>query len=411
VLATLRTGAPRERIAIAISLALLAVVAGTFLAVMIDDDRAMVDLGVYRTGGLAWLRGVPLYQPGFPADLPGPRLPFTYPPIAAVLFSALTSLPWVLAMIVWTSAGLAFLAYTCLTVARLDPALHDRTPGTVVAVGLAAAAIWPLFEPARETLIFGQINFIVMGLVVADCLLPRTPWPRGLLIGIAASIKLTPAVFILFFLPLRQWRPVVTIVFTFVAMGLLGFVLAPADSREYWFHTLRDPSRVGGLAFAGNQSFRGVFARLPLSDGANSALWLASSAIAAALGWRAVRRARRAGDDAAALFAVAAAGLLASPVSWSHHWVWVIPVAIGVGARLARSPSRARWIAVGAVAAVFAIGPHWLLPREDQRELAWTSWQHLIGDSYVWLATAFLGALAFGPRADRAKQGIALGGG
>ena len=111
-------------------------------------------------------------------------------------------------------------------------------------------------------------------MVAADCLLPRTPWPRGMLIGIAAAIKLTPLVFVLFFLPQRQWRTSSIAIGSFLAASLLGFFVAPIDSREYWLHAALDPSRIGRIGYAGNQSLRGALHRLGLPVSLELVLWL-----------------------------------------------------------------------------------------------------------------------------------------
>jgi alpha-1,2-mannosyltransferase len=321
----------------------------------------LLDLRVYLAGGDAWWSGTGLYGPEFKAPL---GLPFTYPPFAAMLFSGLSPLPMPLVAVLFTAAGIALFTAAC-HVATL------RSP--VPWAGFGAAAGCLLLEPLRVGLDLGQINMVLIGLVAADCLLPRTPWPRGLLVGLAAAIKLTPAIFVLFFLARRRWRPALTAVATFAGAGLLGWVLAPEQSRQFWFTAMLDPGRVGGLAYSGNQSLRGLLVRL----GASEHVWMALCVVVLAVTVFALPRLR---DDLTAVLAVAAAGLLISPVSWSHHWVWVAPALL-----VLRGPVRI------AVVAVFALGPHWLLPSAGDRELAWTWWQHLIGNAYVWLALAFLG--------------------
>lgn len=159
---------------------------------------------------------------------------------------------------------------------------------------------------------------ILIGFAAADCLLPRTPWPRGLLVGLAAAIKLTPAIFVLFFLSRKRWKPVLTAVGTFAGAGLIGWVLAPGQSKQFWFDAMLDPRRVGGLAYTANQSLRGLLFRL----GSPETWWMVLCLIVLVVTVLVLPRLR---DDLTALLAVAAAGLLISPVSWSHHWVWIAP--------------------------------------------------------------------------------------
>jgi alpha-1,2-mannosyltransferase len=321
---------------------------------------ALTDLGVYRSGGAAWLRGVPLYTDEFPS-----WLPFTYPPVSSVLFSLFAVVPEVAAAAVLTVAGLVALSATT--------ALATRTwlPGL-----LAVAAAFA-FEPVRTTLMFGQVNLVLMGLVAVDCLLPRTRYPRGLLIGVAAAVKLTPAVFVLYFLARRQYQPAVTAVTTFAAATGVGMLLAPADSVMYWHTTVFAPDRIGGAEFVTNQSLRAALSRLDLPQ----AYWLVLVAAVLALAWVGARRAREPVD---ALLVVAAAGLLVSPVSWSHHWVWIVPaVAVVAHRRAVPVPL------LLATTALFLVG-HRYLPHGRGRELEWTWWQHVLGNSYLLAALAFL---------------------
>ncbi|MGM1063907.1 glycosyltransferase 87 family protein [Saccharothrix sp. Mg75] len=347
-------------------------------------DIGLLDLRVYRTGGEAWLEGVRLYSDGFPKPLDGPSFPFTYPPLAAFLFSPLALVPWPAAVLIWTAVGLALLTGVCLVTAEHA---YGRTHRALL-VGLGVALGSLLLEPVTATLDFGQINLVLLGLAGLDCLLPRTRWPRGLLIGLAAAVKLTPLVFVLFFLPRRQIRPVVTAVASFVGFGLVGFAVAPTDSKEYWFHALLDPGRVGGLDYVANQSLRGLVNRWGFTGTAESGLWVALCLAAVALVWVAVARSGE--DRVGAFLAVAVGGLLVSPVSWTHHWVWVVPA---IAYLLHRS-----WPWAAAVALLFWLGPMWYVPYEDKLEQTWNWWQQVVGNAYVWAGLAALVVLALRPR-------------
>ncbi|NIH84054.1 glycosyltransferase 87 family protein [Amycolatopsis granulosa] len=345
-----------------------------------------IDLHVYRTGGLAWRTGVGLYSPEFAQMVPGARLPFTYPPFAAILFAPVQLLQWHLSKFVISFVSAAALAVTTTLVARR---LFARQ-AVADAVGMSAAALWVLSEPVRQTIWYGQINLILMGLVAADCLLPRTRWPRGLLVGVAAAIKLTPAVFVLLFLVRGRYRAAATALGSFAACGLVAWLLAPHDSVEYWTQTLFQTDRIGGAVYAYNQNIQAVLARL--LPGSNL-LWAVLAAAAMAL---AVVAARRARDEVTALLAIAAGGLLASPVSWSHHWVWVLPAALVL---VVRAP---RW---SPVLVVFAVGPHALLPQTDNVEMRWTWWQHVLGSSYLLITVFVLVWLAVRPAPARPPYG------
>jgi alpha-1,2-mannosyltransferase len=351
-------------------------VAAAVLLLLVDWANFM-DLRVYRAGGQAFLDGFALYADEFGREY-GTGLPFTYPPVAAMLFTTLAVVPVAVAVAVLTAVSLGALAAVAVVVVR--------RPVTLVA---AAFAFGVVLEPVRLTLSFGQINLVLMVLVVADCLLPRTWWPRGTLIGLAAAVKLTPFAFLLYFVAHRQWRPAFTAVGAFAAVSLLVWALSPADTPAYLRTVLGDPTKIGGLTYTGNQSLNGFWHRLGLDDTLTTALWLASALVVAALGWVAVRRARLAGDDLGALLAAATAGLLASPVSWSHHWVWAMLAGVWLVPRLRtwRWPGR---IAAVAGLLVFVAPPHWVLPNRYDRELDWSWWQHVVGNEFTWFGLALL---------------------
>lgn len=179
------------------------------------------------------------------------------PPLAAIVFVPTYLLPWHVAKFVLASVSMAALIATAMVVTHR---IMGRTTKAIV-VALAVVAAWALFEPVRPTMGFGQINLILLGLVAVDCLLPRPAWPRGLLIGLASAIKLTPLVFVLFLLVNRQYRATVVAGGSFIGFGLLGFVLAPRDSVQYWFGVLFASDKGVGTAYAFNQSLNAVLHR------------------------------------------------------------------------------------------------------------------------------------------------------
>ncbi len=317
-----------------------------------------IDLDVYRLGGEAWLEGRSLYV-GFTGPPLDPQLPFTYPPVAAVVFSGMGLVKeWAHDDLVLAFGFVALTAVCVVVAARVRPRLM-WTAGPLAAIGALA------LDPVWTTFGYGQVNLFLMALVVVDCLLVADPRWRGVLVGVAAAIKLTPAVFVLYFLVRRDWRAAATSAVTFAGLVLVGFLLAPQDSLRYWSHTLLNPDRIGDMSLSTNQSIRGVLRGLDLPPGVETVSWLALVAVVMAV---AVVVARRTRDDLVALFVIAAAGLLASPVSWLHHWVWCAPVLVYLALR------GNAWPAFAAVSLVFVTRLHEF-------------------DTYVWLAVAALGLL------------------
>ena len=334
-----------------------------------------VDLQVYRAGGVAMRNGIPLYAEDFSARLGTPTgLLFTYPPSAALFFVPMSLLPLGAALVVHELVNIAAIGAVTVLVCR-----HHRWAWRPTAfAALALTAVGPALEPIRETLHFGQINLVLLLMVCADCLLPRLgPLPRGLLTGVAAAVKLTPAVLILFFLARRDWRAAATMVATSAAITVATLVIAPHDSLQFWTNALFHNDRIGDVFYSYNQSLSGALARLGLDGGARQALWALGVLVVVPAGFLAARRAVRAGDQLGALLVVAAVGLIASPISWDHHFVWVL-IAVPT---LALIPRGRRWPAVLGIA-TFTAPVHIIWP--NTREVHWHSWwQHLTGNLYL----------------------------
>lgn len=343
-------------------LAVAAVVGG-----WVEVGRGFIDLDVYRFGGTALADGAALYDGADPAT----GLPFTYPPVAAALMAPLAALPQVVLAALWAAASVAAL----LAVVRL--LLPERDPHVV----LAATAGLLLLEPVWQSLSFGQVNLFLMLLVALDVLRPDRR-AAGVAIGVAAGIKLTPLVFVALLVLAGRRLPAARAAVAFAGTVAVGFVVAAGDSATYWTHTLWDPARIGGLSFTSNQSVNGLLVRL-LGHEPPTLLWLATAGAASgallvvgALWWR-----RGRADLALVLGALAM--LVASPVSWSHHWVWAAPAAVVLW-------RRSRPVAV-AWAALFVSAVIWWPPHREDRELGWGPVEHLYGNAYLW-AALLLGA-------------------
>lgn len=333
------------------------------------------DLLVYQYGGHAALHGLAVYR----SDDPVTGLPFTYPPFAAAAMAPLSLLPPWLAAALWTAASLAALAGAVVVVRR---ALGRSTSGWLLALVCAGAL---LVEPVWQTLTFGQINLLVMLAILVDLLHPQRRW-SGVLVGVAAAVKLTPLVFVLLLLLIGRRAAGVRAALTFLGTVAVGFVLMPSSSLTYWTDGLFNAGRVGPPELAHNQSVYGALTRV--LDGRPSTLvWLlVAGPLSVAVLMVGAARCRR-GELVLGTCIAAMAMLLASPVSWSHHWVWAVPVALALWER-----SRA-----GAVAwiVVFMVRPFVWLPYGRGREYAWTAAEHVVGNAYLLAALVVCARYAY----------------
>ncbi|MFR9729077.1 glycosyltransferase 87 family protein [Saccharopolyspora sp. MS10] len=375
------------------------------------DTRGYMDTEIYRLGARAWLNGYEIYSGDLTPESPeSGTLPFIYPPFAAILFTPLMWLSEDGAVVAVAVISHLSILVTAYSLARSSPQLAPRAGLVAVAAAWIAPFITVL-EPARETLNYGQINLLLMALVAADCLLPRTWWPRGLLVGLAAAIKLTPLGFLLLFLLRKDFRAASITAVTFAGTVLLGLLAAPQDSADWWLEGVWSTSQDIGPVYAGNLTLRSLLAKQELTGTALNSLWIAGSVVLLALAVLGMRYALRSRDVPLALMINAILVLLVSPISWSHHWVWAGPTLALIGA----TAWRHRWYGVllsaGFCALVVSIGPQWYLPYTEDRELDWTFSQQVVGNSYALLGIGFLiaGAVAFAlhrPRSapDRAVE-------
>jgi alpha-1,2-mannosyltransferase len=407
--ATFRRGRPSGSLAalVAVNLGVLAYFLLKFPGHRIGFLPYRIDLDVYRIGSRVWLEGRDLYGP-LPLPAAGVELPFSYPPVAAILLSPLSLLPMAVAgtLLTLLSAWLTAVVLRVFLAADWRPA--GRTEGTAGwrAVGwLLPGAL--MLEPVRNTISYGQVNVLLMALVAADCLVPGRRWPRGALVGLAAAVKLTPAAFVLFFLLRRDWRAARTAALSFCVAAAAGFALAWRDSVRYWTSVVFQSGRPGNPVYAANQSVEAVLARAGLAPHSpvGLGLWLGASAVVVVLACLGMRAALDRGRDAWALSLNAFAALLVSPISWSHHWVWG-ETAMLVLACLSLRERRPAWrrgglclAATGTV--LFAVSPQWWFPSGSNRELNWPWWEQLAGSSYVVLAVTVLVAAAYAARRAR----------
>ncbi|HET9138530.1 MAG TPA: glycosyltransferase 87 family protein [Actinophytocola sp.] len=370
---------------------MFAVPAGLVVAGVISwliDWRLGVDSAVYRSGALALLHGEPLYDAmSLSAEPPWARLPFTYPPTAAALFTPLALFP---TQVSWgllgalSVLGLAVVIRVCIT------ALPDRpgwlTPaGATLPLTLLALAI----EPVWRTLFLGQINLILMAMIVVDVLvLGRARRFGGVLIGVAAAVKLTPLVFIPHLLLTGRRADAARAAGTFVVLQGLMFLLVPHDFTRFWGYAVTDPARTGPIYWAGNQSLNGLVLRLSDLAPWSLAVALGIGAVLAVPAALLVRRLHRMAEPVPALLVTAFFGLLVSPVSWSHHWVWAVPLVVYLLSRLPdplpAGRDRVRALAgVGAVVLVFASCVLLIMRNGLARELDWLPPEFVIGSAYL----------------------------
>jgi alpha-1,2-mannosyltransferase len=332
--ASVRHGLPqwrpgRAQLAAAAFWVLAAVAIGHLIATAIG--RQMLDLDVYRTGALAMLHSGNRLYSIHAAD----RLPFTYPPVSAILAEPLTLVPFQAAKTAWMIVTVGALAVTVgIGFWPLLTRAADYAPA-LFAVLLTAGAF---LEPVRQVITYGQVDLLLLVACVVDCCVKRTRWPRGVLIGLATAIKLEPGAFIIYLLITKRRKDAVVAAASFAAATGLAYLINPTVSKTYWTSAIFDTRRLGGNASAANQSLRGLILRLHLGS-ASVPVWAALALVVGVAGFLAARECWKRSHELAGVTITGLLSALLSPVAWIHHLCWIV-LAIGVIVGAGRSRRR-----------------------------------------------------------------------
>ena len=401
------------------------------------SPRFMLDAWIYRHAVEQWHAGGSLYDwYANPADH---LWPFTYPPFAAWALTPLTTVTqdraFQVVMLLATPVCMAVTAWACLR------ALGVRRWAGAAAPWLGLIGVLTL-EPVYKTMEYAQVNAVLAALVAVDLLaVPASSRWRGVLCGLAATFKLTPAIAVVVLLVRRQWRAAATMVATASGVTLACWALSPRESARFFLQAAWDPTRAGFAEYAGNQNLKGMVARALVGDGALwTPLWAVSVvavtvlAVLLAVRTDALRPSRQTGlvPGGAALVpgtpapgsaapapapgdpcartrhehrpaapggsrlpdaegtvlllqvgVVMGLGLLVSPISWSHHWVWCLPMVMGLAAAAWRWRSGVLGLCAATGWAVFALAMQWWFPNQNHLEAGWTALQRWAGSSYT----------------------------
>ncbi|MFF3744824.1 glycosyltransferase 87 family protein [Streptomyces kronopolitis] len=371
----------------------------------------MIDLMVYRAEGLTVRAGGSLYD----MVATSAHLPNTYPPFAALLFTPLTLLD-VPAMRTLATAGNLLLLVAVVHLSLRLAGRPWRLPRPAATLALSAVLVW--CEPVWTTLRYGQINLLLTALVLWD--LTRRDGHRlaGAGIGLAAGLKLTPALFAVFLAlagavragrllrsgagPRAAWNPwlrqAAVATATFLATVLLSALVLPRDAHRFWTGVVFAADRVGEVEITANQSLRGVLARLLHTHDPGGA-WAVAAGLTAAAGLALAVAALLRGERAWATVACAATALLISPISWSHHWVWCVPMLVLVGSEALRrtgAAARRRWALTAALGLLFCSFALWWVPHHwhHHQELHQNGGQMLLSAVYPLAGLAVLALTA-----------------
>jgi alpha-1,2-mannosyltransferase len=291
-------------------------------------ERRLDDLQMYAGSVRSLLDGGSLYDYVFQRT----GAPFTYPPFGGLLLAPVGLVGIDELMLCWTAATIALVVALAQLIAAAGP---QRLPRPLAVPAIAMLLL--LSAPVSSNLRYGQVSLLVVAAVLLDCLRAVPPRYIGVATGIAAATKLTPLVFVPYFWLSGQRRVAVTAAATFAGCCGLGWLVLPADSLRFWGTEVFDIDGMGAVAHGGNQSLNAFLLRADLSAGVRIAAVATVGSAVVLIALARAARAWRNGRALAAAVIVGAAGLVFSPVSWTHHQVWLVLAA------LLRISSRRSW--------------------------------------------------------------------
>ncbi len=318
----------------------------------------MIDLSVYMDGGKIVRHVHGFYHPGLATPLYDwtrhgkDSLQFTYTPFAAVAFALISFMSAGVATPVWTVVNfVALMAAIWFTLGGLG--YRDRRIKAGATLLGTAAVIWT--EPVLRTIYLGQINLVLMAAILWDLCQPDSRRNKGFVTGIAAGIKLVPLIFIPYLLVTRKFRQAAMACAGFVVTVVAGFAVLPKDSSKFWFGGLFvQGGRTGFTGWEGNQSLDGIITRLSGSISAGKPVWIVASVIVVVAGIGGAMLLYQAGHKLPALLLTALTGDLVSPISWDHHWVWIVPGVVVAAHYAAKAWAAGRKRAAAALGAAAA---------------------------------------------------------
>ncbi len=303
------------------------------------------DLQVYLGGAHEALhKPLNLYSWHYRNDL---GIQFTYTPFAALLFAGGLAVPFKALMALVSIVSVFALAATVWIAFRELGwrSLASRAGATLLVTGLV---FWT--EPVQRELYLGQVELALMGLVVWDMCQPDHRRWKGAGVGLAAGIKLVPALFIVYLLLTRRLRAALVACGSFLVTVVIGFIAVPHASVTWWLRFyFWQAGRTGFVGDQQNQSLRGIITRFMGSVTAGEVPWLIGFVVVGVVGLAAavvLWNSGRAWGRFAGLMACGLTALLISPISWDHHWVWIAPgvaVLLDAGVRAASSRAARAW--------------------------------------------------------------------
>ncbi|GAA2329631.1 hypothetical protein SVIO_025960 [Streptomyces violaceusniger] len=312
----------------------------------VDKPLWMADLRVYLGAAHNLTRG------DDPWALNAQGWSYLYPPPTPWLFVPLTKIGLNSAGLLYTVVNVALLGYVVWAVLRR---LMPGSPRRVLLLTVTALPVCSWFGPVADSLLLGNVDLLIMGLVIADFVQLRSTKAHGVLIGIAIALKLQSGLFVVFMLLDRRLRPALTATATFLSVSLASLAVQPDLSRHYWSTVFPHLSeRMGGAPQAiYSNSFLSALVRVTHDGTIARVIWIPLCAVVIVAGAVVMYRASRRDDEILAVVVCGLVSVSITSLAWVHYWVWIVPLAVFLLVRSVQRRSVPLACAALALAAVF----------------------------------------------------------
>ena len=250
--------------------------------------------------------------------------------------SILLSLPFGLlgyreAHLAWNMVSLVALAVSVWLIIR--PTGLDFSPWLVLPI----ATLLLTSNSLAQQINHGQFNLVLLLLITGSWLADRSGREEaaGLLLGIAAAIKLFPAFLAIYFIAQRRWRSLAICVLSFLTINGLAATIFGADCYRTYFQEIVPRVNHGFRDFWPNASLNGYWCKLfdapnghviPLVKCPTAyriATFVSSCVVVGLIFWK-CRSSRTLVQRDLAFGACVLAMVLVSPITWDHYFLMLL---------------------------------------------------------------------------------------
>lgn len=315
-----------------------------------DPNSYSNDFNVYYFAAREILAGYTPYDHSLSA-----WTPYLYLPLLAELLVPFAGLPLSVAAYLWFLMS----AFSIYLAAWMSASLADSK--RAIQAGTIIGALAMLLRFVLDNFDYGQVNTVVAMLAIAHIYFYAKDNKTASMIALAlaAAIKLTPLVFIIYHLARRRVKFAAACALLFVAVSALSFAPFGARAGEafttFFKRTMQNQQEFN-FAYHGNQSLRAAIERWSGNAEVTSPSSLMTTVSGIILLILAVVIAVRGRCEIVASAPFFCLAVLLSPLAWKQHFVMLIlPITSLLRESLNEKEKPKRYVLLGLLALIFGL--------------------------------------------------------